>query len=118
MTNIFNQQPPPTVGARVWLVVDPDKRVRQHVGTVHKLSPAGYLHVRWDGATKVTEVFSPDTWKCGRIKVVTGDDALPRHDWYEVLYVGDADVRCARCNVFQSDENEFAACFGSDTDAE
>jgi hypothetical protein len=107
-------------GDRVWLVVDPDARVRQHVGTVTKVSPAGYTHIRWDGASNVVEVFSPDTIRFGRIKVVTGEDAKPRHDWIDTVpyvntYADNLDPHCSICNVVQSDDNEFGPCFGKVT---
>lgn len=75
------------------------------VGTVTKRSPFGYLTVVWDNG--VQDRFSPLT-ASSYIQLVTGDGALPRHNWD---VDSDADnPPCKTCGVIQTDENEFEAC--------
>jgi len=69
-----------TVGDRVWLVEDIEQHNRIVVGTVTTISPAGYVRVAWDESFPVESYFSPMT-AATQLRVVTGRDALPRHDW-------------------------------------
>lgn len=90
-------------GDRVWKVYGPNERIRQETGTVERVSPAGYVRVRWDDF--IIEHFSPGTKD---LQVVTGDDALPRHAWAAMCF--DDDPPCLRCGAIQNDENEFGPC--------
>lgn len=103
------QAPKPLiVGARVWLNEDIEQHNRIVVGTVKSLSPVGYVVVTWDEPTTYpTSHFSPLT-AAKELKVVTGRDALPRHDWD--CQKDQPDPPCLRCGVIQTDENEHNAC--------
>ena len=99
---------PITVGARVWLNEDIEQHNRIVVGTVARISPAGYVIVAWDEPnTYSTSHFSP-LIAPQALKVVVGRDALPRHDWD--CQKDQADPPCLRCGVVQIDENEREAC--------
>lgn len=71
------------------------------LGTVLRVSPAGYAVVCWDDGTEGR--LSPRT--AAALTVVTGDDARRRHDWT------DGDV-CARCLVAYAADRAGAPCFG------
>lgn len=93
-------------GDRVWLVEDIEQHNRIVVGTVKHVSPAGYVRVWWDQVYPVSH-FSPASAPT-RLRVVTGDDALPRHDWD--CQKNQTDPPCLACGVIQTDENEHAPC--------
>jgi hypothetical protein len=91
------------------------------LGTVRKVSPAGYVIVDWDRSYDADSHLSP-AGAAKLLTVVTGDDALRRHDWEgyigrtmreatvtQVVH-GEAVTRCERCQVVQTDENEMAPC--------
>lgn len=100
-----------TAGDRVWLVEDIEQHNRIVVGTVESVSRAGYVRVRWDeGAVYPESYFSPMTAPA-QLKVVTGDDALPRHDWD--CQKDQVDPLCLCCGVVQTDANEHAPCRGN-----
>ncbi len=94
------------IGDRVWLVEDIDQHNRIVVGTVKRVSPAGYVRVWWDQMYPVSH-FSPASAPT-RLKVVTGDDALPRHDWD--CRKNQIDPPCLCCGAIQTEENEHEPC--------
>jgi hypothetical protein len=95
-----------TVGDRVWLNEDIEQHNRIVVGTVKKVSQAGYVQVWWDTVYPVSH-FSPMS-AASRLKVVSGDDALKRHDWD--CQKDQTDTPCLCCGVIQTDANEHAPC--------
>lgn len=80
-------------------------------GTVARVSPAGYVMVRWDhdNVACLDEHFSP---RCAaeNLRLVTGDDALPRHDWDP--WAETADCRCLQCGAPPTPENYATGCRG------
>lgn len=97
-----------TAGDRVWLNEDIEQHNRIVVGTIEKISPIGYVRVAWDqGQTYPVSHFSPLRAAC-ELKIVTGRDALPRHDWD--CQKDQPDPPCLRCGVIQTDANEHDAC--------
>ncbi len=97
-----------TAGERVWLVEDIEQHNRLVVGTVERVSRAGYVRVSWDqGSIYPVSYFSPLAAIDG-LRVVTGDDALPRHDWD--CEKDQIDPPCLRCGAIQTDANEHAPC--------
>ena len=73
------------------------------LGTVLRVSPAGYVVVQWDDVDGEA-YFSPKTAE-SNFEVVTGDAALPRHDWT------DGDL-CCRCLVAYGAERADEPCHG------
>lgn len=98
------------IGDRVWLVEDIEQHNRIVVGTVKAVSPMGYVRVWWDEVYPVSH-FSPASAPT-RLRVVTGRDALPRHDWD--CRTTWTDPPCRRCGVRQTDGNEHDACEADD----
>lgn len=78
------------------------------LGTVISRSLVGYTRVEWDGASTEAVWYSPKSAK-KLLTVVTGDDAIVRHEW-ENFTNGGADASCLHCGVQQTDTNEFEAC--------
>lgn len=72
------------------------------LGSVTKVSPMGYTHVQFDRGAHTT--FSPMS-AAAQLTVVTGDDALHRHDWDL-----DDDI-CRRCLVRWSEERMDEPCY-------
>lgn len=68
------------------------------VGTVTIMS--SYAHVNWDD--NYHEIYVPDS-----LRVVTGDDALPRHEW-DCKVIGEEVCQC--CGVAQTEENYLGSC--------
>jgi hypothetical protein len=96
------------VGDRVWLTEDVEQHNRIVVGTILSISPAGYTRVVWDQTIPNPEShFSPNS-AAEQLRVVTGDDALPRHDWD--CRKDQTDPPCLRCGVKQTDANEHSSC--------
>lgn len=99
---------PLQVENRVWLNEDVEQHNRIVVGTVKSISPMGYVRVQWDEPNVYPEShFSPAT-ALNQLRVVTGDDALPRHDWD--CQKDQTDPPCLRCGVIQTDANELGPC--------
>ena len=96
-----------TVGDRVWLVEDINQHNRIVVGTVMRVSPAGYVRVEWDEPRYPKSYFSPLT-ATTELRVVTGLDALPRHEWD--CQKDQVDPPCLHCGVIQTDANEHDPC--------
>lgn len=97
-----------TVGDRVWLNEDVNLHNRIVVGTITKISQAGYTYVTWDEPTTYpVSHFSPYT-ASRELKIVTGDDALHRHDWDCEKDI--KDPPCLRCGVIQTNDNENGPC--------
>ena len=85
------------VGDRVWLNEDIEQYNRIVVGTIAKVSPAGYVRVTWDqGAIYPASDFSPLT-AVRELKIVVGIDALPRHNWD--CEKDQVDPPCLHCGV-------------------
>lgn len=79
------------------------------MGTILKVSPAGYVQVAWDKGG--VGYFSPAG--AFRLNILAGRDALKRHWWTsEGTYLRSVDVVCRRCGAEQTDENEFEPCKG------
>lgn len=89
------------------------------LGTVKKITPAGYTHISWDDGSR--GVFSPVT-ACEKLKIADGEDAIPRHVWKSRRSGGDPASKgsyemitsCDTCGIEQDDENEFGPCVGCD----
>lgn len=96
-------------GDRVWLNEDIEQHNRIVVGTVKTVSQFGYVRVWWDEVYPVS-YFSPASAQT-RLRVVTGEDALPRHDWD--CQKDQADPPCLRCGAIQTDANEHEPCRSS-----
>lgn len=85
------------------------------LGTVKKVTPAGYLHINWDDGC--SGIFSPVT-AAEKITIATGEDALPRHVWKSRRAGGDPASEgsfemityCDTCGIEQDDENGFGPC--------
>lgn len=75
-------------------------------GTISRKSPFGYIKVKWDSAP-VVEHFSPLSGT-QLLVVVTGDEALPRHDWSPYK----DDSPCRVCEEPQTEQNYRGPCFG------
>lgn len=67
-------------GDRVRLT-DPDDPEWPELGTVLKVSPAGYVQLRWDGLEAYCGSYLSPRTAQRKLEVVTGEDARPRHDW-------------------------------------
>lgn len=88
------------------------------LGTVQKVSPAGYVIVEWDrNVVGMDTYFSPRTASV-TLAVVTGEDAVPYHDW-EPKQGWDpplpkpytpADYVCGACAVEQTEANYLDRC--------
>ena len=92
---------------RVWFVEDIDQHNRIVVGTIESVSAVGYARVRWDGDQFPVSHFSPLA-TAQQLRVVSGRDALPRHDWD--CRKDQPDPPCLRCGLIQTDQNEHDAC--------
>ena len=94
-------------GDRVWPRDDVEQGASFEVGTVERVSQAGYVRVQWDDGSR--EWFGPKT---NGLILVGGDDALPRHDWdvQPVLNVPIVDPPCRECGVIQNNENDRGPC--------
>lgn len=93
-------------GDRVWLVEDIEQHNRIVVGTILRVSSTGYVRVMWDHDFPVSH-FTPGAVSTS-LRVVEGDDALPRHDWD--CKKDQVDPPCLKCGVIQTDNNEHEAC--------
>lgn len=97
-----------TEGARVWLNEDVELHNRIVVGTIAKISAAGYVRVRWDEPHVYPESYFSPLTAADQLRVVTGDDALARHDWD--CAKDQPDPPCLRCGMIQTDDNEHSPC--------
>lgn len=96
------------VNDRVWLKEDVEQHNRIVVGTVTRISQLGYVRVVWDEPYVNPESYFSPLAASESLLVVTGDDALPRHDWD--CEKDCTDPPCRRCGVIQTDANEHDAC--------
>lgn len=74
------------------------------IGTVERKSQFGYVTVIWDDGERAR--FAPGS-ATEQLDIVTGIDAMLRHDW-DVVVAGDE--HCRACKVAQTDENYKSAC--------
>ena len=85
------------------------------LGTVMKVSPTGYVSVEWDSNVVVPpSMHSPRTAQ-QMLRVVTGEEAKPQHDWE--LKVGAnpkpynvANYQCTMCYEQLTDGNYLEKC--------
>ena len=97
-----------TVGDRVRLN---DGETFPKLGTITKVSPAGYVSVRWDQEPIRHAMYSP-RGAVEDLTVVIGRDALPRHDWSDARYV---EPSCYTCGLIQTEENDLEPCAPKET---
>lgn len=95
-----------TTGDRVWPRDEWERGASFEVGTIERVSPAGYIRVRWDDFQY--EWFAPRT---NMLILVAGDDALPRHNWdVGTLKHPNNDPPCRECGERQTDQNDRGPC--------
>lgn len=76
------------------------------LGTITKISPAGYTTVQWDAnCCEIEGMWSP-LGSLDNLTVVTGDEAKPRH-WGEG---GMLDGKCLACKTEITEENYLKPC--------
>lgn len=77
------------------------------LGTVVKVSPMGYVSVRWDEQAYAIARFGPRS-AAKQLVVVIGEEARPRHAWDQKGHRDEP--RCAVCGVEQTEANWLEAC--------
>lgn len=92
-------------GDRVIFPIDTLDPRRMERATVEHVSAAGYVRLRWDEDHEVSYL-APDS-RLGAV-IVTGRDALPRHDWDPEE--GLTARPCRRCGAIQTDANDLEPC--------
>lgn len=94
-----------TAGDRVRFLEDGSRF--PELGTVRKVRPTGFVIIEWDFPEKLSSHHTLATAQ-QLFTIVTGADALPRHDWDCEKDV--VDTKCLRCGAAKTDENYIDPC--------